>query len=253
LQGQHSSICPTPRNAAYADSLAPRSGVAASPAGPTTATVTGAPDYPSPPTGGEAAPSLCCACTAAPALVRAGQRWRRQAPTHCLLEPSSETAEQRSGIADCSGHRCCRPHTRHGHTAHDRRHALSHLPQERPRSATEAVEAAGATKASCPPRCSSRRRRSRRRSRRSSRSSRRLVRPRGLRRRRRSPSRRRRRRCCRRLLLLLPSRRRRRRCCRRPLLLLLPLPLSPLPVLFRSPAQCDQPMEAPLAPRRCCH
>ena len=149
MQGQHSSICPTPRNAAYADSLAPRSGVAASPAGPTTATVTGAPDYPSPPTGGEAAPSLCCACTAAPALVRAGQRWRRQAPTHCLLEPSSETAEQRSGIADCSGHRCCRPHTRHGHTAHDRRHALSHLPQERPRSATEAVEAVGATRAYC--------------------------------------------------------------------------------------------------------
>ena len=149
MQGQHSSICPTPRNAAYADSLAPRSGVAASPAGPTTATVTGAPDYPSPPTGGEAAPSLCCACTAAPAQVRAGQRWRRQAPTHCLLEPSSETAEQRSGIADCSGHRCCRPHTRHGHTAHDRRHALSHLPQERPRSATEAVEAVGATRAYC--------------------------------------------------------------------------------------------------------
>ena len=28
MQGQHSSICPTPRNAAYADSLAPRSGVA---------------------------------------------------------------------------------------------------------------------------------------------------------------------------------------------------------------------------------
>ena len=149
MQGQHSSICPTPRNAAYADSLAPRSGVAASPAGPTTATVTGAPDYPSPPTGGEAAPSLCCACTAAPAQVRAGQRWRRQAPTHCLLEPSSETAEQRSGIADCSGHRCCRPHTRHGHTAHDRRHALSHLPQERPRSATEAEEAVGATRAYC--------------------------------------------------------------------------------------------------------
>ena len=149
MQGQHSSICPTPRNAAYADSLASRSGVAASPAGPTTATATGAPDYPSPPTGGEAAPSLCCACTAAPAQVRAGQRWRRQAPTHCLLEPSSETAEQRSGIADCSGHRCCRPHTRHGHTAHDRRHALSHLPQERPRSATEAVEAVGATRAYC--------------------------------------------------------------------------------------------------------
>ena len=149
MQGQHSSICPTPRNAAYADSLAPRSGIAASPADPTTATATGAPDYPSPPTGGEAAPSLCCACTAAPAQVRAGQRWRRQAPTHCLLEPSSETAEQRSGIADCSGHRCCRPHTRHGHTAHDRRHALSHLPQERPRSATEAVEAVGATRAYC--------------------------------------------------------------------------------------------------------
>ena len=149
MQGQHSSICPTPRNAAYADSLAPRSGIAASPADPTTATATGAPDYPSPPTGGEAAPSLCCACTAAPAQVHAGQRWRRQAPTHCLLEPSSETAEQRSGIADCSGHRCCRPHTRHGHTAHDRRHALSHLPQERPRSATEAVEAVGATRAYC--------------------------------------------------------------------------------------------------------
>ena len=149
MQGQHSSICPTPRNAAYADSLAPRSGVAASPADPTTATATGAPDYPSPPTGGEAAPSLCCACTAAPAQIRAGQRWRRQAPTHCLLEPSSETVEQRSGIADCSGHRCCRPHTRHGHTAHDRRHALSHLPQERPRSATEAVEAVGATRAYC--------------------------------------------------------------------------------------------------------
>ena len=149
MQGQHSSICPTPRNAAYADSLAPRSGIAASPADPTTATATGAPDYPSPPTGGEAAPSLCCACTAAPAQVRAGQRWRRQAPTHCLLEPSSETAEQRSGIANCSGHRCCRPNTRHGHTAHDRRHALSHLPQERPRSATEAVEAVGATRAYC--------------------------------------------------------------------------------------------------------
>ena len=204
MQGQHSSICPTPRNAAYADSLAPRSGVAASPAGPTTATATGAPDYPSPPTGGEAAPSLCCACTAAPALVRAGQRWRRQAPTHCLLEPSSETAEQRSGIADCSGHRCCRPHTRHGHTAHDRRHALSHLPQERPRSATEAVEAVGATRACCAPRGSSRRR--------SSSSSRRIVRLRGLRRRRRPPSR----------------RRRPRRCCCRLLLLLLPLPLSPL-------------------------